>query len=174
MAVTHDYECRAHGVFESRAKAPRCPQGCSKAFVTRVYLQPFGIGSAKTRKADAMLRAAAASQGLSDVSTSPSRPGDSVMQRLRARHNQDFAQEQLGNWGGEPGRLLSGLDGQKILAGTAQGGSDVLASLGFGKRYDAKEWRTTDDGKRVHTPTPKYPDFKPPAQVERVKGGKDA
>ncbi len=171
MAVTHDYECRAHGVFESRAKNPRCPFGCSKSFVTRVYLRPFAIGSGKAAKADAMLKAAAASQGLSDVSTSPSRPGDSVMQRLRARHNREFQREQLANWGGEAGRLLSQLDGKQILAGTARG-PDTLSSLGFGKAYNPGEWHDTKDGRKVHNPQPRYPDFKPPADVERVRGGK--
>lgn len=172
MAVLHDYECRAHGVFESRAKEPRCPHGCSKSFVSRVFLQPISIGTAKVANADRMLRGAAESQGLSDVSTSPSRPGDSVMARLRARHNKEFAREQVPNWGGEQGRVLSQLDPKTILAGAkSAGGEDVMANLGMGKKYDAKEWRTTEDGRRVHIPSQKYPGYRPPAEVERTKGG---
>jgi hypothetical protein len=174
MSVTHDFECAAHGVFEARVKGgqiPRCPKGCSKQFVKLVRLCPPGVVGARTRTADKLLREAAAMQGLSDISTSPSRPGGSVAQRNRMRNggptrNQDLhpaAQARA-----EP------LSVSKALAALTVKESSTLAHLGFGHEYNKAEWKKDDKTgvvRHVGAPPPRIP--RPTGStgvsVERVK-----
>src|SRR5215469_13199732 len=88
--INRDWECAAHGVFEKRTKTaqdvPKCPKGCSRALVKLVFLQPVGHVSGRTRTADRLVKEMAAAQGLSDISTSPSRSGGTVAQRNAARN----------------------------------------------------------------------------------------
>lgn len=167
--VIHDFECLAHGWFEQRVsggKIPKCPQGCSASLVKMVHLQPVGFVSARTRKADKLVREMAATQRLSDISTSPSRPGNSVMDRLRKKHN--VHPSQLPFVGG-PEHL-----GAMTHRTNALQNNDMANFTGgpvVGRPYESAEW-TKDEktGKVVHTGAQQVESgYRPPASVERVK-----
>lgn len=102
----------------------------------------------------------AEAQGLSDISTSPSRPGGTVAQRLRARHGKDF----------HPAQMPVAVDTGKFL-GALTHKSNELANLGFAAPYKPEEWKKNDKtGALVHTgATAPHPDFMPPASVEYLK-----
>jgi hypothetical protein len=82
MSVTHDYECAAHGVFES--KTGKCPYGCSKRFVQRVFLQAPAFKSTRTKRADRELNLLAKSYNMTDIRNG--RDGESVMQTQGRGH----------------------------------------------------------------------------------------
>jgi hypothetical protein len=82
MSVTHDYECAAHGVFES--KTGRCPYGCSKRFVQQVFLKPVGTRSHGTKRADRELNLLAKSYNMTDIKNGKN--GESVMQATGHGH----------------------------------------------------------------------------------------
>lgn len=79
MAVVHDYECAAHGVFEGTE--PKCPCGCPEAFSTIVFLKPVGTRSAGTKFVDAQLRGLANDFKLRDIKNG--KDGTSVMDSIR-------------------------------------------------------------------------------------------
>jgi hypothetical protein len=88
MSVLHDYQCLAHGVFESFEA--KCPFGCSAAFVRLVFLKPPAIQHNRTKVADAAIKGLAADFGLTDVKND--KYGGSVMDQLRhAEKREDFA-----------------------------------------------------------------------------------
>lgn len=176
MAVLNDFECAAHGVFSARVKAgavPKCPKGCSAAFVKLVFLQPVGHVSGRTKNTDRLLKDAARMQGLSDISTSPSRSGDSVMDRLRKRNQPTVSPVQLPGWGQMPalGSIAGATDARSMLSaiGKPPKGESVAELTGIGHTYKPEEWKTREDGKVVHSGGERLADFKPPASVERVK-----
>lgn len=149
MGVIHAFECRAHGVFEKRVKAgtvPRCPKGCSKSFVSLIFVQAVGTVSSRTRKADRLVRQAADMQGLSDISTSPSRSGGTVAQRNAARNRM------RGPRGYEYPEIAAAKPveiGKYLGAMTHKG--NALSGTGFGHKYDANEWRAEKEtGKLRH------------------------
>lgn len=78
MAVLNDYECLAHGHFESTE--PKCPSGCSRAFVQVVFLKAVGTRSGKTRFVDTELKRQAEQYGLTNLKTG--QRGESVMQAM--------------------------------------------------------------------------------------------
>jgi len=171
--VIHDFECLAHGHFEKRVKAgetPKCPKGCSKSLVKKVFLQPVGFVSARTRKSDKLVREMAHMQGLSDLSTSPSRPGGSVMDRLRKKHGMHLQPEQLPIAG--TAEHLAALtnktnalndDNMKNFTKVAYGQEAIM-----GHAYNAEQWKTDEGGKTRHI-AQAHTDFRPRASVERVK-----
>jgi hypothetical protein len=67
-APLKEYACSVHGAFDSRAKAPRCPYGCST-----IYWSPRTPPSIRTNSVtatmDALQYRVAAEQGLSDMSS---------------------------------------------------------------------------------------------------------
>lgn len=152
MAVLADFECGFHGHFEARVKAgtvPKCPKGCSKSFVKLVFLKPVGHVSGRTRSADKLLREAAQMQGLSDISTSPSRPGGTVMERLRARHGVTY----------DPKQLCQTVDA-KTFMGAMTHRANELTNVGLGNPYKPEEWKADEKtGVIRHTgaPPPKKP-----------------
>jgi hypothetical protein len=137
MAVLHDFECMAHGVFEKRVEAgkiPKCPRGCSPAFVTLVHLQAPGTVSGRTRTGDRLVREMAEMQGLSDISTSPSRPGGNVAQRNAMRLK------------GPAGRQYPELAAAKAVdigkyLGAMTMKDNALTRIGLGHEYNANEWK---------------------------------
>ena len=174
--VLNDFECAAHGVFSSRAKAgtvPKCPKGCSAAFVKLVFLQPVGHVSGRTKNADRLLREVTTTQGLSDLSTSPSRSGGSVMDRLRRRNQPLVSPAQLPGWGQMPalGPMPGVANTRDMLAavGKPPKGESVAELTGIGHTYKPGEWSTREDGKVIHNGGERVADFKPPASVERVR-----
>ncbi len=86
MAVLRDFECAAHGSFESFDEAPRCPHGCSAGFVRMVFLKPVGLKSNGTKVADQALRAMAADYGMTNIG---SNGGESVRDYLRRGQSMD-------------------------------------------------------------------------------------
>lgn len=82
--VIHDFECAAHGVFEKRVKGgelPKCPHGCSKSFVKKVFLKAPAHVSNGTKFQDSAVRTLAADFGMSDVRND--KDGGSVMDAMR-------------------------------------------------------------------------------------------
>jgi hypothetical protein len=174
--VTSDFECAAHGFFEARVKpgtVPRCPKGCSTSFVKLVHLRPVGHVSARTKNADRLLREAAGMQKLSDISTSPSRAGGSVMDRLRQRNQPVVSPVQLPGWGEMPalGKVNNANNAAQLLStiGKPPPGESVAELTGIGHTFKPAEWKAREDGKLVHNGGERLSDFKPPASVERVK-----
>lgn len=168
MGVIHAFECKWHGRFEARVKAgtvPKCPKGCSRSFVTLVFVQAPGFVSGKTRRGDQLVREMASMQKLSDISTSPSRPGGSVADRNRARNAQLRPEQQA--------RAVS--FGEYMGALTHR--ENALTPLGFGNKYDASEWRAREEGgKPVHVGAPpprtNIPTGTTGVSIERVREGR--
>lgn len=78
MAVINDFECRAHGKFESTEAI--CPYGCPKKWVQLVFLQPVGIRGAGTQRVDKELRNLSATYGMTDIRNGGD--GSSVMSAM--------------------------------------------------------------------------------------------
>lgn len=158
MAVTHDFECLAHGHFESRSKSPKCPRGCSARFVRLVFLQPVGMVSGRTARADQAIREMAESAGLSDIQTSPSRGGNSVADSIKRKYrnpNADMRPVWADLGGAAPGTVFGD-------------GENALTSMGLGRKYSKDEWQTTKEGKTVHAGRSMLK-HQPPAVVQRVR-----
>lgn len=130
--VTNDFSCAAHGHFEAKVKAgtvPKCPKGCSKAFVTLVHLKAPSFGSARVRTGDRLLREAAQMQGLSDISTSPSRPGGTVAERNAAK-NRAF-----------PAQAAAVAAPLSKFLGAMTHKENALSRIGLGHAYEPAEWK---------------------------------
>jgi hypothetical protein len=173
MSVLHDFECAAHGYFEARTKGgnvPRCPKGCSKAFVKLVRLQAPGMVSARTRTGDRLVREMADMQGLSDISTSPSRSGGSVADRNRKKNYAPVQNEQLPQTAqarGEP------IPVRKLLAAMTHK-QNLLHDVGFGHGYNEHEWKKDDKTGVVRhvgaqAPITKVPVGSTGVSIQRVK-----
>lgn len=65
MPVIKEWECKAHGYFDSPEQ--RCPHGCPEQFVDRVFLTAPNIRSGKTTTADQTLRGLAQDFGMTDI-----------------------------------------------------------------------------------------------------------
>jgi hypothetical protein len=147
--VMHDFECKAHGLFEKRVKSgevPRCPKGCSKAFVSLVHLNPPGFVGDRTRSADRLIREAADMQGLSDISTSPSRPGGSVAERNRMKNQRGpQGREYDARMAAHTGNLGGGvkLNMQQFL-GSFPKENPLTDGVGMGHKYNKDEWKKDD------------------------------
>lgn len=176
MAVTHDWECLAHGHFTARGSAekpPKCPKGgCSKSFVRLVFLQAPGHVSARTRTSDRLVREMATMQSLSDISTSPSRPGGSVAHRNRMKMR--------GPKGREYPELAASqaVDIGKYLGAMTHKGN-ALAETGIGRPYVESEWKKDPEtGKVKHLAGPSasvpIPVGTTGVSIERVKEGRRA
>lgn len=171
MGVTHDFECAAHGVFESRAKRPKCPKGCSAAFVQKVFLQAPAFGSAGVRTSDRLVREMAEAQGLSDISTSPSRPGGSVMDRIRKKNTGMKGPQGRDYPEYAAAKSIPYAEGMKGVTMKGNG----LRDTGYGHDYQASEWKkdektgvtkhVTQRGALIPKPTGSTG-----TSVERVKG----
>lgn len=177
MAVLHDFECQIHGRFEKRVKAgtvPRCPSGCSKSFVSLIFTKPPGHVSARTRTGDRLVREMADMQGLSDISTSPSRPGGSVAERNRMRGPRgrpDLAYPEVAAAQNVPlnvSKAIPALTNKNDMA-------NALTSIGFGNKYDASQWKKDEKTgvvKHVDIPAPHVtvPLGSTGVSIDRVKG----
>jgi hypothetical protein len=172
VSVLNDFECLAHGHFEAKVKpgtVPKCPKGCSKGFVKLVHLQAPTLSNARFRRGDKLLRQAADLQGLTDISTSPSRPGGSVAERNRMRNRM------RGPQGREYPQSASAIPvdlGKYIGALTHR--SNELGNLGLGHTYDSAEWKKDEkDGKIRHVgmpgPVQTIPTGSTGVEIERVK-----
>jgi hypothetical protein len=172
MSVTNDFACLAHGYFEAKVKSgtvPRCPKGCSKSFVKLVHLQAPSFGSARVRKGDKLLREAAEMQGLSDISTSPSRPGGSVAQRNAAKNRV------RGPSGHEyPSYAAAKAVPLQKYIGALTHKENALSRVGLGHAYEPAEWKKDDKTGQVRHVGAQGPVHSVPVgtagvSVERVK-----
>lgn len=137
MSITHSFECAAHGVFEARVEpgeTPSCPKGCSHHFVNLVFLTAPNIGTERVRTASRLVREVADSQGLSDIDTSPSRPGDSVADRNFKRSGNQLQ--------------AKAVDFQSFM-GALTHKENALTRAGFGHAYDPHEWVTDKQSGKV-------------------------
>ena len=66
MAVTHDYNCLAHGVFKDSTTG-LCPHGCAKEMSSIAYLKPPSFHGGRTAGIDATLRGLAQDHGLTNM-----------------------------------------------------------------------------------------------------------
>jgi hypothetical protein len=168
VAVLHDFECMAHGYFEARVgfgKLPRCPKGCSSSLVKQVRLKPPGFVSARSRKGDKLVREMAEAQGLSDISTSPSRSGGSVAERNRAK-SQGAKENPY-----PPQAAAQAPSNVSKFLGALTHKENALANSGFGNPYNAAEWKKDDKTGAVRHVGRSAPNvIQPPAVVERVRG----
>lgn len=159
--VTHDFECLAHGQFEARVKKgekPKCPKGCGKSLVTLVFNRAPGVVSARTRTSDRLVKEMAAAQGLSDISTSPSRPGGSVMDRIRKKYGAHIKPEQMPR----------AVDAQQYL-GAMTHRANELTNVGLGHKYESTQWQKDKESGKVRHVDVAHQDYLPPASVERVR-----
>lgn len=145
MAVLHDYECAAHGIFES--DAPKCPHGCGARFVRLIFLKAPGIRSNGTRVADQSIRALAGDYGLTNLGTP--RGDESVMQSLRRAETPDFAsrfvdiQHAKPGFSRDPSAVVPQVDPRAAIGGSTAQGENAAARI-FG----------TDATGRVNIPKP--------------------
>jgi hypothetical protein len=148
--VLHDFECAAHGHFSERVQAgiiPPCPKGCSKAFVQLVYLSPPSIGTERVKHATNLIKRAADLQHLADIDVSPSSPGGSVADKNFLKTGNPI-RAQAG-----PTFNVGSMQGKVDIKSLPKGASG-LTEAGFGRPYNAAEWRTGKDGKRRHYASP--------------------
>jgi hypothetical protein len=147
MGVLHAFQCRAHGTFETIVAVkkkgvtiPKCPRGCSKSFVKLIFVQAPGHIRPGTKRADRLVREAAELQGLSDISTSPSRSGGSVMDRLRKK-NRTYPEAAAARAG----------DYATMMPALTHKENAMTDRVGLGNKYDASEWKKNEAGQLVHT-----------------------
>lgn len=137
----------------------------------KVFLTAPSIGSAKAKSADKLLREAAEMQGLSDISTSPSRPGGSVAERLRMKTRDGMA--------GPNGRqypeyaAARSMDFRKDF-GAVTHKANELATVGLGNTYNKDEWKKDEKTGKLRHIAPAPPKSLRPTgstgvSVERVK-----
>jgi hypothetical protein len=93
-----------------------------------VFVTAPSIGSERVRTATRLVREMAETQGLSDIDTSPSRPGVSVADRAWKKNNKSVVAE------ARPAGDLG-----KFLASAPR--DNVLNRAGFGHPYNPSEWR---------------------------------
>ena len=72
MAVLHDYFCSEHGIFE--AWEAKCPMKICKGEISKVFLQPVGIKSERTKNTDKTVNQLAMDFQMTDIKST--REGD--------------------------------------------------------------------------------------------------
>ena len=65
MAVLADWECLAHGRFESFEQ--KCPHGCGQSIVSKIFINAPGIHSDRTKNIDKTFRNLADDFGLTNM-----------------------------------------------------------------------------------------------------------
>ena len=123
--ILRDYECLAHGYFESGETSPKCPYGCANSLVHQVFLKAPGIGTDRTKGIDTTMRSLANDFGLTDVST---RGGDSVKENLK-RTQIDPAKQLLDKMGGPWQSLDPNRNALQALSGMGVQGGNMLESV---------------------------------------------
>ena len=93
MAVLHDYYCQNHGIFE--AWEAKCPMKGCKGEISKVFLQPVGLKSDKTKKTDKTLQNLALDFGMSDIqSTREGEHQENYLQKVNVAKAEDYRQAQ--------------------------------------------------------------------------------
>jgi len=170
MGVLHAFQCRAHGTFDQRVdvsngvKIPKCPHGCSKSFVSLVFVQAPGHIRPGTKRADRLVREACDMQKISDLSLSPSRSGGTVAERNRAK-------AMLGRKASgvpEAAKARAATFGEYMGALTHK--ENALTGLGMGNAHNPAEWKKDPETGKVKHAGPVGPiEPRPPGTVERVR-----
>ena len=110
MAVIKEWECKAHGYFDSSEAV--CPHGCPEQFVERVFLTAPGIKSQGTSRSDAMLNTLAKDYNMSDIRNGKN--GESVADStpgFRTQWQSLGKNFDVRGLGVQPGNALEGLKG---------------------------------------------------------------
>jgi len=115
MAVIHDFKCAVHGFFES--DQPICPHGCDT--VQKVFLQPVGMVSDKTKFNDTTLRSLANDYNMTDIKSV--KEGEAQPPRYAPPPSDPFAVQwgnpsQIGNYN------LASIAGEQVNGIAAAGG----------------------------------------------------
>lgn len=98
MSVLHDYQCKAHGIFESMTG--RCPHGCVDSFVDKVFLKAPGGISGATRAVDKNLGSLAADYTMSNMSNRGGAVGNPHPEsEKRVRETEKRLSELAPTWG---------------------------------------------------------------------------
>ena len=131
MAILHDYNCLAHGIFEG--SAPICPHGCGESMVSIVHLKAPAIGTARTKGIDSTLRNLANQFGLTDMDNRGGQPvkRPDAMAAKRAEEYQAWVKNKFGDlWQSvAPGGVMHA-DGS-IKGGEGGGGAaQTIAGMG--------------------------------------------
>jgi hypothetical protein len=141
MAVVNDYQCKAHGTFESMTG--QCPHGCSKSMVELVHLQAPGLKSGRTKNIDKTLGNLASDFGMTDMNN---QNGTSAVKRPDpyAVEKQNQLMGKLGDttdrWGQvQPGGVFKqGVGAVPVEGRSGQGAIQTIQSVGA-KPGDALE-----------------------------------
>jgi hypothetical protein len=135
--ITKEWQCSGHGYFEAAAadgEVPKCPHGCAKRFVKRVFLTAPSIRSARTTNSDKTIRNLAQDFRMSDVKND--KAGGSVMDAMRKGNPQKPSWGQIprnaknlkdvGFGGGTGGAMSDGLAHTKTVVGNLPGPRPVF------------------------------------------------
>jgi len=124
--ILRDWECLAHGFFESGEEAPKCPKGCSKSMIRIAHLKAPGIGTDRTKGIDSTMRNLANDFGLTDVNT---RGGDSVKENLKRTEVGDPTKQLMDRMGGPWQSLDKNRNALQALSGMGVQGGNTLDSV---------------------------------------------
>ncbi len=95
MAVLNDYNCIAHGTFESFTG--QCPYGCSRELVEVVHLKAPGHLTGRTKGIDKTLQGLAKDHGLSDMNNHGGTTGAFIMDPSMAKADRELQARMQGN-----------------------------------------------------------------------------
>jgi len=91
MAVLHDYFCSEHGIFE--AWEAKCPMKICKGEISKVFLQPVGLKSDKTKATDKNLKNLALDFNMTDIkSTKEGEHQSGYLKRNNQLSDKEFEQ----------------------------------------------------------------------------------
>lgn len=141
MAIVKELKCLAHGPFESTAKDPVCPYGCT--VVIREFRTAPGTRSTKTKQSDAALERLAKRFGLSDMSNK----NGSVANSRKERN------PMTPQWAAMPkGNTYEVGKGEVPVDGSEGGASSALAGLRIAENNDGPNFM--DIAKGLPKPRP--------------------
>ena len=95
MAVLNDYNCLAHGVFQSFTG--HCPHGCSREMSSVIHLQAPGIVSGRTKGIDKTLQGLARDHGLTDMNNHNGTTGAFIADPSMAKADRELQARMHGN-----------------------------------------------------------------------------
>lgn len=118
-----DWECAAHGIFESTTG--KCNFGCGKGLVTKIFLKPPAFHAGRTSSIDKTLRGMAKEQGLTDMNNHggdtgvfvPDQKFNKAQQELQ--HHAMLGQTYAGEMGGGDNAVTQTMSGNHFQADNA-------------------------------------------------------
>ena len=150
MAVLHDYNCLAHGIFEGFEAV--CPHGCKgPGFGSVVHLKAPGIGTQRTKNLDAITRNLANQFGLTDMDNRGGQPvkRPDPMAAKRAEEYQEWITQKFGStWQSvAPGGVMQA---DKTVKGGSEGSGALQSIAGLGAQGGSAV--TRDEAGKVTVP----------------------